>query len=401
MIGGDQATRLLRFLEPELAHRLTIAALKRQRLKPLDREGEPQLAARLLGLSFTSPVGLAAGFDKNGEVPDAMLRLGFGFVEIGTVTPRPQRGNPKPRIFRLPADGAVINRLGFNNLGHDAVARNLEMRRGRGGLVGVNIGANKDSEDRIADYVAGVTRFAPLGSWLTVNISSPNTPGLRYLQEASGLDELLSRVMEAREAAIAAAGRTVPLFVKISPDLDDGQLTALAEITLRHQVDGLIVSNTTVARMPLKSGQQQQFGGLSGKPLFELSTALLARVRELVGDRMVLIGVGGVDSADTAWAKIAAGADLVQLYTGMVYNGPSLPERIKAGLIDRLEGRNFSHISEARGIETARWSAAWPRQDETAGAEASPKVSGSRTRKRKKSDKPRAPRKNSKAAQRP
>jgi dihydroorotate dehydrogenase len=368
MSGGDRRTRLLRLLDPELAHRLTIAALKRRRLKPLDRDGDPRLALQLFGLSFTSPVGLAAGFDKNGEVPDAMLQLGFGFVEIGTVTPQPQRGNPKPRIFRLPADGAVINRLGFNNLGHDALARNLERRRGRGGLVGVNIGANKDAEDRIGDYVAGVTRFAPLASWLTVNISSPNTPGLRDLQEAGELGELLGRVMEAREEAIAAAGRKVPLFVKISPDMDDGQLTALLETALRNQVDGLIIANTTIARPPLKSRQHQQIGGLSGRPLLEPSTAMLARARALVGDRLVLIGVGGIEGADTAWAKIAAGADLIQLYTGMIYQGPGLPERIKAGLIHRLEDRNFSHIGEARGIETARWSAAWPRQDQSAGA---------------------------------
>ena len=401
MSAGDRATRLLRLLNPEVAHRLTIAALKRRRLKPLDRDGDPQLAQRLFGLSFTSPVGLAAGFDKNGEVPDAMLRLGFSFAEIGTVTPRPQRGNPKPRIFRLAADGAVINRLGFNNLGHHAVARNLERRRGRGGLVGVNIGANKDSDDRIADYVTGVARFAPLASWLTVNISSPNTPGLRDLQDADELDQLLARVMEAREASIAAAGRTVPLFVKISPDMDDGQLTALLETTLRHQVDGLIIANTTVARLPLKSGQNQQFGGLSGRPLFEPSTAMLARVRSLVGDRLVLIGVGGIDGADTAWAKIAAGADLIQLYTGMIYNGPGLPERIKAGLISRLKDRNFSHIEQARGIETARWAAAWPRQDLPVGTGRSPKVSSARARKRKKSDKPRTPRKTSSATQRP
>ena len=363
MSGGGRATRLLRLLDPEQAHRLTIAALKRRRLKPLDRDGDPRLAMRLFGLSFPSPVGLAAGFDKNGEVPDAMLRLGFSFVEIGTVTPRPQRGNPKPRLFRLPADEAVINRLGFNNLGHDAVARNLEQRRGRGGLVGVNIGANRDSEDRIADYVTGVARFAPLASWLTINISSPNTPGLRDLQEEGKLGQLLARVAEAREAAIAAAGRRVPLFVKISPDMDDGQLTALLETTLRHQADGLIISNTTIARPHLKSRRHQWMGGLSGPPLFESSTAMLARARSLIGDRLVLIGVGGVDGPDSAWAKIAAGADLIQLYTGMIYKGPGLPERIKAGLVNRLEDRNFSHISEACGIEMARWSAAWPRQE--------------------------------------
>jgi len=401
MSAGDRAARLLRLLDPERAHRLTIAALKRRRLKRLDHDDDPRLALRLFGLSFPSPVGLAAGFDKNGEVPDAMLQLGFGFVEIGTVTPQPQRGNPKPRIFRLPDDGAVINRLGFNNLGHDAVARNLERRRGRGGLVGVNIGANKDSEDRIADYVTGVARFAPLASWLTINISSPNTPGLRDLQEADELGRLLGRAMEAREVSVAAAGRKVPLFVKISPDIDDSQLTALLKTALGNQVDGLIIANTTIARPPLKSQQRQQIGGISGRPLFNPSTAMLARVRSLVGDRLVLIGVGGVDGADTAWAKIAAGADLIQLYTGMIYQGPSLPERIKAGLIDRLEGRNFSHISQARGIETERWAAAWPRQVEIAGAPASPKVSGSRTRKRKKSEKPRTPKKTSSAAHRP
>ncbi len=401
MSGADRAARLLRLLGPELAHRLTIVALKRRRLKPLARDGDPRLALRLFGLAFPSPIGLAAGFDKNGEVPDAMLRLGFGFVEIGTVTPRLQRGNPKPRVFRLPADGAVINRLGFNNLGHDAVARNLEQRRGRGGLVGVNIGANRDSEDRIADYVNGVTRFAPLAAWLSVNISSPNTPGLRQLQEAGELGQLLGRVMEAREAAIAAAGRKVPLFVKISPDMDDDQLIALLETALRHQVDGLVISNTTVARPPLKSRQHQQIGGLSGRPLFELSTAMLARVRALVGDRLVLIGCGGVDGADTAWAKIAAGADLIQLYTGMIYQGPSLPERIKAGLARRLEDRNFSHISEARGIETARWAAAWPRRRQSAEPPVAAKASGSRRRKRKKSDRPRTPKKTSSAAHRP
>ncbi len=401
MSAGERFSGLLRLLDPELAHRLTIAALKRRRLKPLERDGDRRLGLRLFGLSFASPVGLAAGFDKNGEVPDAMLRLGFSFVEIGTVTPRPQRGNPKPRIFRLPADNGVINRLGFNNLGHDALARNLERRRGRGGLIGVNIGANKDAEDRIADYVTGVTRFAPLASWLTVNISSPNTPGLRNLQGAGELGHLLGRVMEAREGAIAAAGRKVPLFLKISPDMDDGQLNALLEIALRHQVDGLIISNTTIARPPLKSRQHQQIGGLSGRPLFESSTVMLARVREIVGDKLVLIGVGGVDGPDTAWAKIAAGADLIQLYTGMIYEAPGLPERIKAGLTRRLEERNFSHINEARGIETMRWAAAWPRQEQTPGAVRSPKPASSGTPKRKKSGKPRTRKKTKNAARKP
>ena len=360
MSGGERTARLLRLLNPEVAHRLTIAALKRRRLKPLQR-GDPRLALQFFGLSFPSPVGMAAGFDKNGEVPDALLRLGFGFVEIGTVTPRPQRGNPKPRVFRLPADEAVINRLGFNNQGQFSVARNLERRRGRGGLVGINIGANRDSDDRIADYVAGVSRFAPFASWLTVNISSPNTPGLREFQQPDELAQLLDKVTQAREAAIAAAGRRVPLFVKISPDLDDRQLRALLQTVLRHQVDGLVISNTTTARMPLKSRRSQQLGGISGRPLFERSTAMLARTRSLVGNRLVLIGVGGVDGPGAAWAKIAAGADLIQLYTGMIYKGPGLVERIKAGLVSRLEDRNFSHIGQARGIEIARWAAAWPR----------------------------------------
>lgn len=361
MSANPPGFRLLRLLPPEKAHRLTIAALRRRRDRPVPRSDDARLRVELFGLSFANPVGLAAGFDKNAEVPGAMLTQGFGFVEIGTVTPRPQEGNPHPRLFRLAADRAVINRLGFNNEGHEAAARRLEARRGRGGIVGVNLGANRDAEDRIGDYVAGVRRFASLAHYLAVNVSSPNTPGLRDLQRGGELEELLERVAGARAEVADQTGRRVPLMLKVAPDVDDGELTMIVEAADRHRVDGLIVSNTTVSREGLKSRRHVgERGGLSGPPLFERSTAMLARARQLAGPKLALIGVGGVDSAGSAWAKIAAGADLVQLYTGLVYGGPALVGEIKAGLIQRLEDRHFGTIAEARGIETARWAAAWP-----------------------------------------
>jgi dihydroorotate dehydrogenase len=312
-----------------------------------------------LGLSFPNPVGLAAGFDKNGVAVDAMPGLGFGFAEVGTVTPLPQEGNHKPRLFRLPADGAIINRLGFNNAGHDAVADNLDRRRAAG-ILGVNIGANRDSDDRLFDYVAGVRLFGPVADYLTINVSSPNTPGLRELQNREALSELLTRIGEARAAAEAERGSPLPLILKIAPDLSDSALGDVVEIALAQGVAGLIVSNTTVSRPKLKSGAlAREQGGLSGRPLFELSTAMLARARQLAGPDLVLVGAGGVDGPAAAWSKIAAGADLVQLYTGLVYKGPTLPRRICEGLIERLEGRNFAHLREVRGVETTRWAAAW------------------------------------------
>ncbi|HEX2256677.1 MAG TPA: quinone-dependent dihydroorotate dehydrogenase, partial [Afifellaceae bacterium] len=370
MSAEGLALRLMRLLPPETAHRLTIAALARRGERAAPRSDDPRLRIELLGLTFPSPIGLAAGFDKNAEVAGAMLGMGFGFVEVGTVTPKPQEGNPPPRLFRLPADRAVINRLGFNNQGHDAAASRLERQRGLGGIVGVNVGANRDSTDRIGDYVAGLRRFAGLASYLTINVSSPNTPGLRELQKGSELEELLTRIVEARATLAEETGRGVPLLLKIAPDMDDAELQAVVEAAERHRLDGLIVSNTTLSREKLKSRRHAgEAGGLSGPPLFERSTAMLARARQLAAPKLALIGVGGVDSAAAAWAKIVAGADLVQLYTGLIYAGPALVGDINAGLLQRLEARNFGSIAEARGIETARWAAAWPQTPARAEAE--------------------------------
>ena len=361
MIFGDRAARLLRLLEPERAHRLAIRAAGAAPARPPPEAArDPRLAVEKLGLAFPNPVGLAAGFDKDGAVPDSMLSLGFGFVEIGTVTPLPQKGNPRPRLFRLAADRAIVNRLGFNNDGYDAMADRLDRRSGQPGIVGVNIGPNRESDDPIYDYVAGVHLFAPIAAYLVINISSPNTPGLRDLQVRERLVEVVVRTSEARTAAARECGRRTPLLLKIAPDLADESLDLLVGLAGVSSIDGLILTNTTVQRPPLKSRRHiREAGGLSGPPLFERSTAMLARARQLAGPDLVLVGVGGVESVATAWSKIAAGADLVQLYTGLVYEGPSLPSRIAAGLLERLEKRNFKHISDVRGIETERWAAVW------------------------------------------
>ena len=321
---------LLFALDPEMAHRAAIAALRSGVLRA-PPVVDSSLRRRVLGLDFPNPIGIAAGFDKNGEAVDGLLGLGFGFVEVGTVTPLPQAGNPMPRMFRLTGDRAIINRLGFNNEGHDAVHRRLAERK-RAGVVGVNLGANRDSSDRVADYVAGVRRFADIADYLVVNVSSPNTPGLRDLQERQSLTRLLAAVIEARNGA----GRRVPLLLKIAPDLDDTALAAIAEKTAAAGVDGLIATNTTTARDGVSDARlAAEAGGLSGRPLFDRSTRILAKLRRLVGDGLVLIGVGGVDSAATARQKLDAGADLVQLYTGMIYEGPDLPARIVADLVSR------------------------------------------------------------------
>jgi dihydroorotate dehydrogenase len=310
-------------LEPEAAHRAAIRALALGLYRPAPAH-DPRLNRRILGLDFPNPVGLAAGFDKNGEVPDAALALGFGFVEIGTVTPRPQGGNPRPRMFRAPADRAIVNRLGFNSEGHDAVHARLARRRRRG-IVGVNLGANKESSDRIADYVTGARRFGDVADYLTINISSPNTPGLRDLQEKDALRRLLGEV--------GAARGSVPVLVKIAPDLDDDALGGIVETVIAAGIDGMIVSNTTLSRDGISDARlAAEAGGVSGRPLFAPSTKMLARVRRLAGDRLVLVGVGGIESGVAARQKLAAGADLVQLYTGMVYEGPGLPARIVAEL---------------------------------------------------------------------
>jgi dihydroorotate dehydrogenase len=323
---------LLFTLDAETAHGLALSALKLG-IAPHPPRAPASLRRSILGLQFPNPVGLAAGFDKHGEVPDAALRLGFGFVEIGSVTPRPQAGNPRPRVFRATLDHAIVNRLGFNSQGHEAVHRRLAARE-QNGIVGVNLGANRDSDDRIADYVAGVRRFAGVASYLTVNISSPNTKGLRDLQEKEALTRLLSMVAGAR----AQAAPHPPILVKIAPDLDDDALQGVAETAIALGIDGIIATNTTIAHDGIRDQRiARQEGGVSGRPLFEPSTRILKRLREIAGRRLVLVGVGGIDSPQAARAKLAAGADLVQLYTGMVYEGPGLPARIVRALADDLQ----------------------------------------------------------------
>jgi dihydroorotate dehydrogenase len=346
--------KLLFSLDPETAHGVSIAALRCGLPVGCKPRPDERLRVRLCGLDFPNPLGMAAGYDKNAEVPDALLGLGFGFAEVGTITPLAQPGNPRPRIFRLTADDAVINRLGFNNEGHDAALRRLEARKARTGIVGVNIGANKDSADRIADYELGVKRFAPLASYLTANISSPNTPGLRNMQAREQLSELLSRVMAARETAAARP----PVFLKIAPDLVEAELEDIAAEVLASGIDGVIVSNTTISRPPLKSGAvAAETGGLSGKVLFGRSTTVLARMRRLLGPEIAIVGVGGVDSAEAALEKIRAGADLVQLYTGMIFAGPSLPARVVSGMSAALEREGVGSVRDLRDSALDQWAA--------------------------------------------
>lgn len=344
-------------MDAEKAHRLTIRMLNSPFFRPPAVQVDPRLKRDLLGLAFPSPIGMAAGFDKDGEAIDAVFRLGFGFAEVGTVTPKPQAGNPKPRLFRLPADRGVINRFGFSNLGHAALREKLLARKasGAGGIVGVNIGANKDAKDRVADYVAGIHAFADLASYFTVNVSSPNTPGLRDLQARDALDQLLASTVQARDEAADLKGRRVPVLLKIAPDMDEFGLQDVAEMTVLHKIDGLIVSNTTLSRDGLTSPHRNETGGLSGRPLFEKATRMLARTRQLVGRDVVIIGVGGIDSVETAYAKIGAGADLIQLYSGLVYEGPTLIPRILSGLAEKLDQGGFRSIGDAVGSTMHRW----------------------------------------------
>ena len=332
MIGPlfSLARPFLHALDPESAHHATLAALQFAWLPPCAPDYK-RLAVRAFGLDFPNPIGLAAGFDKDGVAPDNMLALGFGFVEIGTITPRPQPGNPRPRLFRLDRDRGVINRLGFNSAGHAKAHANLARRRGRGGIVGVNLGANKDSSDRIADYVVGIEAFAEVASYFTINVSSPNTPGLRDLQQASALNELLTRVMEARDRAALRR----PLLLKIAPDLSLEELDAIVRVARDRKIDGMIVSNTTISRPSLASSYANESGGLSGRPLFDLSTRMLAETHRRVEGQFPLIGVGGIDGPETALAKLDAGATLVQLYSALVFDGPELIARIKRGLLER------------------------------------------------------------------
>jgi dihydroorotate dehydrogenase len=352
---------LLRRIDAEEAHRLAISGL---RFLPQvrRRDDDPRLATRAFGLNFPNPVGLAAGFDKSAEVPDAMLRLGFGFVEIGTVTPKPQVGNQRPRLFRLAPDYGVINRMGFNNDGAEVVLRRLAARANHGGIIGVNVGANKDSADRTADYVKLVETFAPVASYFAVNVSSPNTPGLRNLQQAPALDNLLSRVIDARERSRAQAG-DCPVLLKIAPDLSLIELDDVVQIARSRRVDGMIVANTTLMRPPnLRDAQRAiEQGGLSGRPLFKLSTRMLAETYVRVEGAFPLIGVGGIDSGGTALMKIRAGAALVQLYSSLVFKGLGLIEEIKRDLVSVLERTKHASLSEIIGADAAQITAEpWP-----------------------------------------
>jgi dihydroorotate dehydrogenase len=341
--------RLARLLPAEEAHRLALGVLA---LLGPARPGSdpPRLGLSLWGRALPNPIGLAAGLDKDGMALMGLARLGFGAIEIGSVTPRPQPGNPRPRLFRLTEDRAVINRMGFNSAGHDAVARNLERYRARAGtggpLIGVNLGKNKETADAGADYAAGVRRFSPLADYLVVNVSSPNTPGLRGLQAAGPLRALLDQVAEARAQARARP----PLLVKVAPDLAAEEREPIVEIALAAGVEGLVVGNTTLTRPPgLRSRHVNQAGGLSGQPLFDLSTALLADFARLAQGRMVLVGTGGVAGGRDAYAKIRAGASLVQLYTALIYEGPGLVRRVKAELAALLQRDGFASVGEAVG----------------------------------------------------
>jgi dihydroorotate dehydrogenase len=352
---------LLRWFDPEDAHRLAIQGLRL--LPPMrPRPDDPKLAVRAFGLNFPNPVGMAAGFDKSAEVPDALLRLGFGFVEIGSVTPKPQIGNPRPRLFRLERDEGVVNRMGFNNDGAAAVLRRLASRAHLGGIVGVNVGANKDSDDRVADYVKLIETFAPVAGYFTVNVSSPNTPGLRDLQQAAALDDLLARVIDARERVRRNAGDS-PVLLKIAPDLSLAELDDVVHIARSRRVDGMIVANTTLARPATlreqtRAGEQ---GGLSGRPLFRLSTRMVAETYVRAEGAFPLVGVGGIDTGGAALTKIRAGASLIQLYSSLIYKGLGLIEDIKSDLASTLLRTGRDSLSEIVGADAATITAEdWP-----------------------------------------
>ncbi|HKO71577.1 MAG TPA: quinone-dependent dihydroorotate dehydrogenase [Bradyrhizobium sp.] len=352
---------LLRWFDPEDAHRLAIQGLKllpAVRVRPDDAK----LAVRAFGLNFPNPIGMAAGFDKSAEAPDALLRLGFGFVEVGTVTPKPQTGNPRPRLFRLERDEAIINRMGFNNDGAEAVLRRLAARAHLGGIVGVNVGANKDAADRVDDYVKLIEKFAPVASYFSVNVSSPNTPGLRNLQQAAALDDLLAKVIDARERARRNAGDS-PVLLKIAPDLSLTELDDVVHIGRSRRIDGMIVGNTTLARPSTlrEQARAREQGGLSGRPLFRLSTRMVAETYVRAEGAFPLIGVGGIDSGGAALTKIRAGASLIQIYSSLVYKGLGLVDDIKNDLASTLLRTGRDSVSEIVGADAATITAEdWP-----------------------------------------
>jgi dihydroorotate dehydrogenase len=344
------ATRALRGLDPEDAHGLALAGLK-VGLGPTGGADDPVLAGSLAGIALPNVVGLAPGFDKNAEVFAPMLRAGFGFVECGTVTPKPQAGNPRPRLFRLSEDRAVINRMGFNNQGLEAVAGRLARRGAMAslGVVGANIGANKDADDRIGDYVAGLRRLWGLASYFTINISSPNTPGLRALQTKAALEELLGRLGEAADG-LPAAGR-VPMFLKVAPDLETGEVEAITETVAANGLAGIMVANTTVSRPELRSAHRDEPGGLSGAPLTGLASRVLVEFAAASAGRLALVGVGGIGSGAEAYARIRAGACAVQLYSALVFEGPGLVTKIKRDLAARLRADGFASVAAAVGAK--------------------------------------------------
>ncbi|MBL6946335.1 MAG: quinone-dependent dihydroorotate dehydrogenase [Rhodospirillales bacterium] len=345
------AAPFIRLLDPETGHRLAIGALKRGLIPACGKVDDPTLRTTVWGRDFPNPIGTAAGFDKNAEVVDATLRLGFGFAEVGTITPRAQPGNPKPRLFRLWADEAVINRMGFNNAGLDAVLERLKAQQ-RNGIVAVNLGKNKDAEDAVGDYVTGVKKATPQADFLVLNVSSPNTPGLRGLQNKSELGGLLEAALGARNGA--CQGRTVPVLVKVAPDLTDDELKDIAGTCVETGIDGIVATNTTISRPEgLSDPNAGQAGGLAGRPLLELSTRILHRFYGLTGGKLPLIGVGGVSSGADAYAKIRAGASLVQLYSAMVFSGPNLVNQVNRELAALLRRDGFSCIADAVGADHA------------------------------------------------
>jgi len=341
-------------LDAETAHGLTIEVLKSGLLPCRGAIRDARLTIPLGGLNFANPVGLAAGFDKNAEVPDAILKLGFGFTEVGTLTPLPQGGNPKPRVFRLNDSQGVINRLGFNNDGHAAAQRRLEARKSDGGIVGINIGANKTSEDFVADYEKGIKTFARLASYFTVNISSPNTPGLRNLQGGEALKMLLERVFETH----GKQDRQPPVFLKLAPDLSEAETDEIAKVINASPLSAVMISNTTLSRKTV-TGQTnaEETGGLSGTPLFERSTIMLARFHQRLRKDLPLIGIGGVKDGATAWAKLEAGASLVQLYSCMVYEGPQIARNICRDLLRRMEAEGLQSLAPVTGRKSGEWAA--------------------------------------------
>lgn len=343
-------------LDAETAHGLSIKFLQTGAACVFKPHIDKRLQLSIAGLNFANPVGMAAGYDKNAEVPLEILKLGFGFTEVGTITPKPQSGNPKPRIFRLPSDEAVINRLGFNNAGHQAALNRLEGLKSSGQILGVNIGANKDSDDRTDDYVQGIETFYGHASYFTANISSPNTPGLRDLQARESLSELLSRCMTKRDELAKKHDHVVPIFLKIAPDLTEEGINDIVGEVTDKKIDGVIISNTTLSRTGLQGGAVvSQAGGLSGKPILLRSNIVLAKLRRAIGNDIPIIGVGGISDANSAAEKIRAGADLIQLYTGMIYQGPGIAASICKGLSEVCEQESLANISDIKGSKTEHY----------------------------------------------